>query len=281
MLTSLSDLAKSAIYYGLAFGLCVLVCALYPVLGASVVLLAMYTPLAAVLLMLLVVTPEGRTKAGWASLGLHRAGLRGWLPALLIPLAVLGCAYLLAWGAGLAGFAVSAELAQIGFWMLPAAALFEIVMHLLLTGALAEEIGWRGYLLPRLVPALGPRGALSLTGLLHGMWHLPIMLLTPLYHSGANWLIVLPLFLIGSVVWGNVVGYLRLATGSVWPSALLHAAHNVFWGILRSATVASPLIAEYVIGESGVLPLTGYALVHAAIVFARTRRDRRSQPATA
>jgi membrane protease YdiL (CAAX protease family) len=40
-----------------------------------------------------------------------------------------------------------------------------------------EEIGWRGYLPPKLATGY-PRLAPALVGLLHGIWHLPLMLLT-------------------------------------------------------------------------------------------------------
>jgi len=39
-----------------------------------------------------------------------------------------------------------------------------------------EEVGFRGYLLPQLA-ALGRGRALLLSGLLHAIWHLPILLL--------------------------------------------------------------------------------------------------------
>lgn len=41
--------------------------------------------------------------------------------------------------------------------------------------AFGEEWGWRGYLLPRL--PLGVWSALLLSGLIHGLWHAPILLL--------------------------------------------------------------------------------------------------------
>ncbi len=76
------------------------------------------------------------------------------------------------------------------------------------------------------------------------------------------------MFLLGSAVYGIVEGYLRLATDSVWPSAILHGAHNVFWAVFRTATVAStPLVTEYLAGESGLLPLAFYGLVAAAMFF--------------
>jgi membrane protease YdiL (CAAX protease family) len=165
--------------------------------------------------------------------------------------------------------------------MLPVFALILIVKHLLLTGALAEEIGWRGYLLPKLVDALGPRWALPLSGLMHGIWHLPIIILTPLYHADGNWLIVLPMFLVGATVSGMVEGHLRLMTNSVWPPAIMHAAHNVFWNLFALAAIASPEVAEYVVGESGVLPVLGYAVALLAVVLIARRGSRRSRLATA
>jgi uncharacterized protein len=275
MFSNLTDLAKSATYYGLAFALILVTALLHPVLGDATIVVAMYTPITAVLLMLLVVTRDGWSKVGWSALGLHRPGLRGWLPAVLIPLVVLGGSYILVWGTGLAGVTEPPEFNEMGRWLLPVFALILIVKHLLLTGALAEEVGWRGYLLPKLVSALGPRWALPLNGLLHGVWHLPIMFLTPLYHADANWLIVVPMFLTGATAIGVVEGHLRLTTNSVWPSAILHAAHNVFWNLFAMATVASPQIAEYVVGESGVLPVLGYTIVVVAIVvIARGRTHR-------
>jgi hypothetical protein len=63
----------------------------------------------------------------------------------------------------------------------------------IITFAAAEEIAWRGYLLPRLLQ-LGRNRALAITGLVHAVWHLPLILLTSLYHSDGNLLIIPPLF---------------------------------------------------------------------------------------
>lgn len=275
MFTKLTDLAKAFIFYGLAFALVLTASVLYPVLGESVIIVAMFSPLISVLLMLLVVTPDGRSKAGWASLGLHRLGLRGWVAAVLVPLLVLGGSYSLVWGSGLADFTVPPDLKDVSLLLVPLIAIWAITKHVLLTGALGEELGWRGYLLPRLTAALGSWWALPLTGLLWGLWHLPVIFLTPLYHAEGNLLIIVPLFLTGTTIFGVIEGYLRLTTNSVWPAAILHSAGNVFWYLFRTATVASsPLITEYLAGESGILPLFGYALVVVAIfLISRHRLD--------
>jgi hypothetical protein len=97
------------------------------------------------------------------------------------------------------------------------------------TLSLGEELGWRGYLLPRL-PFLGSTRALLVTGLVWAAWHLPPIFLTPLYHSDGNRWLTVPLF-VATIVGGSFFfGYLRLWTGSVWPAVLAHSAHNGAWG---------------------------------------------------
>ena len=48
------------------------------------------------------------------------------------------------------------------------------------TGGLGEEIGWRGYAMPRLLGGLTPTGAGLVVGFLFGLWHLPGWFLTGL-----------------------------------------------------------------------------------------------------
>jgi membrane protease YdiL (CAAX protease family) len=109
---------------------------------------------------------------------------------------------------------------------------------------------------------IGRRRALLLSGLLQGIWHLPILLLTPYYHSAGNPLIVVPLFLATLTLTGVVYGYLRLMTGSVWPAALAHGAGNSFWSTFTALSVTtSPFALEYLAGESGILPLLGLVVV--------------------
>jgi membrane protease YdiL (CAAX protease family) len=276
MFKKLTDLTKAFIYYVLAFGLVLTTSLLYPVLGESVIAVAMLTPAISVLLMLLVVTPDGRSKAGWASLGLHRLGLRRWAAAVLIPLLVVGSAYGLVWVSGLTDFTVPSDFKDVSLLLLPVFLIWVIAKNAL-TRILGEELGWRGYLLPRLTAALGARWALPLSGLLWGIWHLPVIFLTPLYHAEGNLLIIVPLFLTVATIMGVIPGYLRLSTNSVWPAVIFHTAQNVFWYLCRTATIAaSPLVTEYLAGESGILLLFGYTLVVVAII--RISRHRLDYP---
>jgi len=179
MFRNLTDRAKATIFYALALSLGFATLLLAPVFGALILVIYMFTPLLAVLIMQLVVTRDGYTKAGWAILGLHRAGFRAWGLALLLPGLVLGFGYSVVWLTGIASSTVDA-------WALVTLPL-NIVLSMLLDVPLAfgEALGWRGYLLPQL-SVIGRRRALLLSGLLQGIWHLPMLLLTPYYHSAGN-----------------------------------------------------------------------------------------------
>jgi membrane protease YdiL (CAAX protease family) len=70
---------------------------------------------------------------------------------------------------------------------LPLSQLVSIVINILIA-SVGEEIGWRGYLFPRLL-SLGVWPAMLLSGIMHALWHLPLIYLTPFCHAdGAPWL---------------------------------------------------------------------------------------------
>src|SRR5215212_4868112 len=102
MFTNLTNSAKAFVFFMIAFGLTVTVSLLYPLLGQLTAYMHMFTPMLSVLIMMLVVTRDGYSKAGWATLGLHRAGLRWWLLALLGPLVVMSAVYGIVWNTSVA-----------------------------------------------------------------------------------------------------------------------------------------------------------------------------------
>ncbi|WP_433869251.1 CPBP family intramembrane glutamic endopeptidase [Saccharopolyspora sp. CA-218241] len=101
---------------------------------------------------------------------------------------------------------------------IPAAALINFIP------ALGEELGWRGWLLPKLLP-LGTLPALLISGVIWGLWHAPLILLGYNYPSAPGWL-GLTAMVIMCILVGAVFSWLRLRSGSVWPAALAHAAFN-------------------------------------------------------
>jgi membrane protease YdiL (CAAX protease family) len=97
------------------------------------------------------------------------------------------------------------------------------VVILNLIPCFGEEFGWRGYLLMRLLP-LGRARAMVLTGAIWGVWHAPIIL------QGHNYpqhpLLGVPLMITFCILLGIILGWLRLASGSVFPAAVAHASVN-------------------------------------------------------
>jgi membrane protease YdiL (CAAX protease family) len=119
-----------------------------------------------------------------------------------------------------------------------------------LVGAAGEEIGWRGFLVPRMHALVGFTTTSLLVGLIWAAWHYPINAAVfplhrpnvPLWYANACF----TLLVIGAAFMHT---WLRLRSRSVWPSTLLHATGNAFQGVLQAATreteVTSYLTTEY------------------------------------
>jgi membrane protease YdiL (CAAX protease family) len=280
MFTHFSDLAKGLIFYAIVFGLVVGV-SLSPLQGQSMLLVAMLMPAVATLAMLLLVTRDGYAWAGWASLGLHRPGFKWWPMAIVIPLIVLGVAYGFVWSTGIATYTPPTGMTALDWVSGLAQGMLSNLVVVTLTFSLGEELGWRGYLLPRLAASLGTRRGMAVTGFLHGLFHMPIIFLTPYYHPDGNRWVIVPLFLAAFTIGGLLYGYLRMKTNSVWPASLAHSANNYFWALFGSLTVAtSPIAAEYLAGESGILVILGYGAAAAWLLF-RPRAQRTTAVAPA
>jgi uncharacterized protein len=272
MFTKLTDTSKGTIFSVLVLCLAVGAALLINMLDLASSELVwgsvwMSTPTVAVLIMLLVVTREGYSREGWKSLGLHRLGLSVWWIAIGLTFLMSLIASIIVWATPLASFVLPE-----GGIANPLIQFLIVVASLGLIFALFEEIGMRGYLLPKLLP-LGRRRALLLVGLVHAAWHMPLIFLTPLYHTAGNKLIVVPLF-VGTIVAASFVfGYLRIYTGSVWPASIAHSVHNAAWSTLAAFTLTSNpvMVNEYLAGDNGILILVTTAL--GAILVGRILRS--------
>jgi membrane protease YdiL (CAAX protease family) len=92
---------------------------------------------------------------------------------------------------------------------------------------LGEEIGWRGFLFPRLVQQAGFTPACFLMGCVWAGWHYPVLLFAD-YNAGTSPAYALICFTLMVFAASFIWGWLRLKSGSVWTSAILHASHNAF-----------------------------------------------------
>ena len=95
--------------------------------------------------------------------------------------------------------------------------------------ALFEEIGWRGWLLPRLAEHMGLRSAVAVTSAIWAVWHVPYAF-GGIHHldgvAAAGTAIVVPAGIFGA---GLVIGWFWLRTRSIWIVAIAHGALNN-WG---------------------------------------------------
>ena len=130
--------------------------------------------------------------------------------------------------------------------------------------ALGEEIGWRGYMLTRLIDAQVPRPVL-VSGVIWSTWHLPPVI-AGLYAVGPNVALSAVVFVVTATALAFVLARLRLASGSLWPAVVLHAGWNaVILSVFdRFSTGAN---ATLWIGESGIL-VAGVTVAF-AVVFTR------------
>jgi membrane protease YdiL (CAAX protease family) len=187
--------------------------------------------------------------------GILQGSLRGggWGPgpprflvyAYLLPLALEGPVYAVAWKTGLAGFQPAAITRVTAHYLGFATA--APASSALLMG---EELGWRGLLVPELARVASFRTVSLASGGSWALFHYPAMVFgggtgLPLWYA-------LPMFSLTILLASHVFTWLRLASGSVWPCVVLHAAHNAFLiGLLGAPTFANGPGTRWIVGESG------------------------------
>jgi uncharacterized protein len=250
------------LFYVITFGLAILVRLTVPMIGEASLPVTMLTPTIAAAIMLTFVAPEGSFRQAINSLGLTTPGFKGWPLAIGAPALVHAVGLFLLAALGLTVLVMPQVAGPIALWI-P-----DIIAGLVIGTlfALCEEIGWRGYLLPHF-KGLSVLNAMLIVGFLHGLWHLPILLTTDLYHASGNAWLVTPLFLITLTLAGVFYGFLRNWTGSVWPVAIAHGAANQAWNISNQASqTQSPIVLEYVGGESGIIMITGLLIINLVLI---------------
>ncbi|MCM1313891.1 MAG: CPBP family intramembrane metalloprotease [Prevotella sp.] len=94
---------------------------------------------------------------------------------------------------------------------------------------LGEEIGWRGFLFPELKKSLGRTKGVLIGGVIHGVWHFPLMLFVG-YEYGKDYigapLLGLFTFCIFTVTTGIISDYLYEKSYSIWLPAIFHGLIN-------------------------------------------------------
>ncbi|HEY8187159.1 MAG TPA: CPBP family intramembrane glutamic endopeptidase [Pyrinomonadaceae bacterium] len=99
-----------------------------------------------------------------------------------------------------------------------------------------EEIGWRGYALPRLSARLGLSSASIVLGVISACWHLPFFFISGTDKSGQSF----PVYLLSVTALSVAMAWLYWRTsGSLLLTMLMHAAVNNTKDIVPSAVSAA------------------------------------------
>ena len=203
------------------------------------VTLGMYAPALAAVVMRLFISKEGLRRA----LG-PLPNLRMALGAVLVPMALILI---------LVGVVTATNIGE----ATPGKPWGTLLTILTLAGvpigaalAFGEEFGWRGYLLPKLLP-LGEVKAAVIVGLIWGPWHLPV-LIAGLNYPGELIIAALAVFFLSAMLLSLLHTRFYVASGySLIAVSLLHGSLNTFSDRLTDQAHLSgnPLI----VGGAGVI----------------------------
>jgi uncharacterized protein len=243
------------------------------VMGVWTLLPLMWTPAAASVVARLVL------REGFADVSFRFGGRRTFkmiLLALVFPIIIGLVAYGIAWATGLAQFDPQPKglfASFVGDTASPVTLFVGMVAEFATLGAIVgavyaagEEIGWRGYMLTRLIDAGVPRPVLA-SGLIWGLWHTPLIL-AGMYAAGSWPVVSTVLFMVQITSTGFVIARMRLETGSIWPAIAQHGAWNsIIQGPFDLAIKSSGAGATLWVGEEGIL--VAITMVVAAVIFSR------------
>jgi membrane protease YdiL (CAAX protease family) len=204
------------------------------------------------------------TGVSFGSLGWRWPGARiQWL-AYGLPLAYGAAIYAIAWSTGLGAFSTEAyapyAAKALGFATWPAWAHVALMVALQASAgfalacasALGEEIGWRGFLAPRLVARYGFGAGSVATGLAWSAWHAPVLFLAN-YGGETPRAFAIACFTTSLVAMSLVYAWFRERTGSLWPAVFLHASHNAFITPVFSMLTSDTGHTAWAIDEFGFL----------------------------
>lgn len=134
----------------------------------------------------------------------------------------------------------------------------------LVGGGIDEEVGWRGFALPRLQARLHPAVANVLLGVLWSCWHLPLWFIPGSFQSAQSF----PVYLVGVTAMSVLLGWIHNGTGgSLLLVVLAHAAAD------SSDNLRSNLLGDLGAGQATEYHLlrTGLFVLAAVVVLVSTR----------
>lgn len=185
------------------------------------------------------------------------------LIGLFVPVIYLGLSYCLYWIINRDAMTGEIYTNSIGM-------LFVLLISSIITAA-GEEIGWRGFLLPKMSEIWDAKTAVVVSGLILAIWHFPLMI-AGLYMPGTPLWYQLPIFTVEIIAITAIMAVIRLKSKSVWPAIILHASHNYFDQVIFSPLTKGDKSA-YFVGETGVITVVIIVLVALFVIRKRNFAD--------
>jgi membrane protease YdiL (CAAX protease family) len=195
---------------------------------------------------------------GWKPVNIRYLGY-----AFLFPFIVSVIGYGIIWASPYGSFTteqvVNYKWARMLGFDLPAPFLAGFISKLVLASLAAsifvvgEELGWSGFLTPKLRKLFSVPVTSILVGMFWAAWHFPAII-GGFYGTGTPLYIALPgftLVLIGAS-FGRTILVEKAKT--LWPGVVLHVSHNVIlMGIFMEMTESTELIeVKYLVSETGI-----------------------------
>lgn len=230
--------------------------------------MAMYVPATVVLLLYWLKFKKAIFKNG--DLGFRFSGWKYWIiaPALMTFLSI--ASYLISWGINPLLFSSSATIKELlidkGFYF--GNIYFGLIAIFLLNGIvgsilnipmfLGEELGWRGFMTPRLISLMKPQLAFLTGGIFWALWHV-FMIAGGLNYPG-HFIGGIFMMILMTIPMGIIIQYYYFRSRSIFVAALAHAALN------KSTMSISFVIAEshynsFLYGPTGIIGIVLFYLV--------------------
>lgn len=143
---------------------------------------------------------------------------------------------------------------------------------------LGEELGWRAYLLPKLMERFKVVPAVLISGVIWGLWHAPLTSIGHNYGTGYagfpfTGILAMCCF---CVVIGTLMSYLTLKTRSCIPAVIIHGSLN---GLTATSVyfLKDPLSTNPFVGPAatGVIGGLGFILAMAVIIVLMIRDEKK------
>jgi uncharacterized protein len=204
------------------------------------------------------------TRAGFADVGLRLGRRRYYIYAVAIPFALALLMGLVSSALDIRKFSLVSpeEFAELGIIGLQ-------ILGLGLIGAVGEEVGWRGFLLPKLMDG-GARHPYAATGIVWAVWHMPLIAFGGYYQTDSP-LRMAFVYALAIIAMSFLISELRVRSGSVWVAAVMHAAHNFFFqfavpALILRAPGSRSTLWDVVASDSGLSVVAVYVAAYFALL---------------